>query len=86
MNNPRYAKSQAMFERASRVIPLGSQTFSKSHLSYPEGEEPLFLSHGRGAHVWDVDGNEYVDLVIGLVLKVLYFNDPDVLRAFTERD
>jgi glutamate-1-semialdehyde 2,1-aminomutase len=85
MSNPRYAKSQAMFERASCVIPLGSQTFSKSHLSYPEGEAPLFLSHGRGAHVWDVDGNEYVDLVNGLLPNVLGYDDPDVTRAVTEQ-
>jgi glutamate-1-semialdehyde 2,1-aminomutase len=85
MINPRYAKSQAMFERASRVIPLGSQTFSKSHLSYPEGEAPLFLSHGRGARVWDVDGNEYVDLVNGLLPNVLGYDDPDVTKAVVDQ-
>lgn len=85
MSNPRYAKSQAMFERASRVIPLGSQTFSKSHLSYPEGEAPLFLSYGRGARVWDVDGNEYVDLVNGLLPNVLGYDDPDVTKAVVDQ-
>jgi len=85
MRNPRYAKSQEMFERASRVIPLGSQTFSKSHLSYPKGEAPLFLSHGRGAHVWDVDGNKYVDLVNGLLPNVLGYDDPDVTSAVIEQ-
>jgi len=81
MTNPRYLKSQEMFERACRVIPLGSQTFSKSHLSYPKGESPLFLTHGKGAHVWDVDGNEYVDLVNGLLPNVLGYDDPEVTRA-----
>jgi glutamate-1-semialdehyde 2,1-aminomutase len=85
MTNPRYANSQAMFERASRVIPLGSQTFSKSHLSYPEGEAPLFLSRGRAGRVWDVDGNEYVDMVNGLLPNVLGYDDPDVARAVTEQ-
>jgi glutamate-1-semialdehyde 2,1-aminomutase/spore coat polysaccharide biosynthesis protein SpsF len=74
-----------MFERASRVIPLGSQTFSKSYLSYPEGESPLFLTHGQGAHVWDVDNNEYVDLVNGLLPNVLGYDDPDVTRAVIEQ-
>lgn len=85
MINPRYAKSQAMLERARRVIPLGSQTFSKSHISYPDGEAPLFLSHGRGGRVWDVDGNEYVDLVNGLLPNVLGYDDPDVARAVVEQ-
>jgi glutamate-1-semialdehyde 2,1-aminomutase len=85
MSNPRYAKSQEMFERASRVIPLGSQTFSKSYLSYPEGEAPLFLTHGQRAHVWDIDGNEYIDLVNGLLPNVLGYDDPDVTRAVSEQ-
>ena len=81
MPNPRYKVSQAMLERARKVIPLGSQTFSKSHLSYPEGEAPLFLTHGRGGRVWDVDGNEYIDLVNGLLPNVLGYDDADVRRA-----
>ena len=81
MSNSRYRASQALFERASKVIPLGSQTFSKSHLSYPEGQAPLFLTHGRGGRVWDVDGNEYIDLVNGLLPNLLGYDDADVRRA-----
>jgi glutamate-1-semialdehyde 2,1-aminomutase len=81
MANPRYRKSLELFDRARKVIPLGSQTFSKSYLSYPEGEAPLYLTHGRGARVWDVDGNEYVDLVNGLLPNVLGYDDPDVKQA-----
>ncbi len=76
-----YAKSQEMLERASRVIPLGSQTFSKSYLNYPRNAAPLFLERGAGSHVWDVDGNEYVDFVNGLLPVVLGYNDPDVTAA-----
>jgi glutamate-1-semialdehyde aminotransferase len=85
MSSPRYAKSHALFERATRVIPLGSQTFSKSHLSYPQGEAPLFLSHGRAGHTWDVDGNEYIDMVNGLLPNLLGYDDPDVARAVAEQ-
>jgi glutamate-1-semialdehyde 2,1-aminomutase len=67
-----------MLRRAEKVIPLGSQTFSKSHIQYPLGQAPLFLTHGRGSHVWDVDGNEYIDLVNGLLPVVLGYCDPDV--------
>ncbi len=85
MSENRYAKSQEMFRRAIKTIPLGSQTFSKSYLSYPEGNAPLFLSHGKGAHVWDVDGNEYIDLVNGLLPVVLGYDDPEVTAAVTEQ-
>src|SRR6185436_336137 len=77
----RYAKSRAMLERAQRVIPLGSQTFSKSRVVYPANAAPLFLTHGKGAHVWDVDGNEYVDFVNGLLPVILGYDDPDVIEA-----
>ena len=81
MSRERYAKSRAWLERAERVVPLGSQTFSKSRVVYPAGAAPLFLTHGKGAHVWDVDGNEYVDFVNGLLPVVLGYDDPDVLEA-----
>jgi len=72
-----------MLQRAERVIPLGSQTFSKSRVVYPANAAPLFLSHGRGSHVWDVDGNEYVDFVNGLLPVILGYDDPDVIEAVT---
>lgn len=77
----RYEKSAHMLERARRVIPLGSQTFSKSHLNYPRNAAPLFLERGRGSHVWDVDGNEYIDFVNGLLPIILGYDDPDVRSA-----
>ncbi len=52
--------------RAEAVIPLGSQTFSKSRTQYPVGAAPLFAARSQGSHTWDIDGNEYVDLVCSL--------------------
>jgi glutamate-1-semialdehyde 2,1-aminomutase/spore coat polysaccharide biosynthesis protein SpsF len=72
-----FATSQAFLDRAKRVVPLGSQTFSKSHIQYPR-EAPMFLAGGSGAQVWDIDGNRYVDLVGGLLPIVLGYRDPDV--------
>lgn len=70
-----------MLERALARIPTGSQTFSKSHIQYPKGVAPQFATHGRGGRVWDVDGNEYVDLVCGLLPVLLGYRDPDVDAA-----
>lgn len=83
--NDRYRMSRLMLERAKRVIPLGSQTFSKSHVVYPTNAAPLYLSHGKGGHVWDVDGNEYVDFVNGLLPVILGYDDPDVTDAVKEQ-
>jgi glutamate-1-semialdehyde aminotransferase/spore coat polysaccharide biosynthesis protein SpsF (cytidylyltransferase family) len=74
----RFTKSQALLERAERVIPLGAQTFSKSRIQFPPGASPLFVTHGDGGRVYDVDGNEYVDLVSALLPNVLGYRDPDV--------
>ena len=83
MKTDRYKRSRELLERAERVIPLGSQTFSKSRVVYPANAAPLFLSHGKGSRVWDVDGNEYVDFVNGLLPVILGYDDPDVTAAVT---
>ncbi len=80
-NKRDFAASARALERAEKVIPLGSQTFSKSRIQFPEGLAPMFLTHGEGGRVWDVDGNEYVDMVMGLLPVVLGYRDEDVDRA-----
>lgn len=77
----RYAQSEALLERALRTIPLGSQTFSKSKTQYPFGVSPYFITKGRGSHVWDADGNEYVDFINSLCAVTLGYDDPDVNDA-----
>src|SRR5579885_2357775 len=81
----RYKKSQQMLARAEKTIPLGSQTFSKSHIQYPSLAAPHFLERGMGSHVWDVDGNEYVDFINGLLPVILGYCDPDVDAAVEEQ-
>lgn len=76
-----FENSNKLLERALETIPLGSQTFSKSYIQHPLNHAPLFLTHGMGAKVWDVDGNEYVDLVNGLLPVILGYNDIDVNNA-----
>ncbi len=77
----RYDKTAALYARALETIPLASQTFSKSVLTTVEGAAPLFLDRGDGAVVWDVDGNRYIDFVLGLLPVVLGYRDPDVDAA-----
>jgi glutamate-1-semialdehyde 2,1-aminomutase len=73
----RYSRSASALKRALSVIPIGSQTFSKSHLQYPQAS-PQFVTRGSGSHVWDVDENEYIDLVAGLLSVSLGYCHPEV--------
>ena len=73
-----FNNSNILLAKALETIPLGSQTFSKSYIQYPENYSPMFLTHGNGSRVWDVDGNEYIDLVSGLLPNILGYNDPDI--------
>ncbi|MCP4265416.1 MAG: aminotransferase class III-fold pyridoxal phosphate-dependent enzyme [Candidatus Brocadiaceae bacterium] len=77
----RYRKSEELLQRALNIIPLGSQTFSKSKTQYPYGVSPYFVKRGKGSRVWDVDDNEYIDFVSGLASITLGYNDPDVTSA-----
>ena len=81
----RYSQSLKYFERASAVIPLGSQTFSKSVTQYAPGSSPLALNRGVGCRVWDVDGHEYLDFVNGLLAVILGYCDPDVDHAVRQQ-
>lgn len=76
-----YTTSEKLLERALKTIPLGSQTFSKSKTQYPFGVSPFFIQKASGSHVWDADGNEYVDFINSLAAITLGYCDPDVDAA-----
>jgi glutamate-1-semialdehyde-2,1-aminomutase len=74
-------RSAALKARAERVIPDCSQTFSKGPTQFVQGVAPAFLARGRGSHVWDVDGNEYIDYPMALGAVILGHDDPVVTEA-----
>jgi len=73
--------SQNYFRRAQKLIPSCTQTFSKGYTQFVQGVAPIFLQRGQGSHVWDVDGNEYIDYPMALGPIILGYNDPDVTAA-----
>ena len=77
----RYTNSEAHLKRAEETIPLGSQTFSKSRTQYPVGISPLYAARAKGAEIWDVDGNRYIDLVSALASVTLGYGDEGVAKA-----
>lgn len=66
-------RSKALFERAQRVLPGGVNSPVRGASSFRP--YPVYLERGDGAHVYDVDGNRYVDVIMGLGPVVLGHND-----------
>lgn len=58
---PDISKSNALYERASKIMFPVTQTMAKGPTQYVDGVAPKYLKKGKGSHVWDVDGNEYID-------------------------
>ncbi|WP_328861979.1 glutamate-1-semialdehyde 2,1-aminomutase [Streptomyces sp. NBC_00306] len=73
-------RSQAANERLHAMIPGGAHTYAKGDDQYPENLAPV-ISHGRGAHVWDVDGNRYIEYGSGLRSVSLGHAHPRVTEA-----
>lgn len=73
-----FSKSEAQLKRAEAVIPLGSQTFSKSRTQFPVGVSPLYLARGKGAQVWDVDGNQYSDFINSQCAITIGYCEPEI--------
>jgi glutamate-1-semialdehyde 2,1-aminomutase len=76
-----YEKSEKFLDRAEKVIPLGSQTFSKSRTQYPVGISPLYASRAKGPYLWDLDSNKYIDLVSGLASITLGYKEKQFTRS-----
>ena len=74
-------RSQALKVKAEQLIPSCTQTFSKGPTQYVQGVAPVFLVRGQGSHVWDVDGNEYIDYPMALGPIILGHNYPAVTEA-----
>lgn len=81
---PKIEKSLALGERSRGLIPAQTQTLAKGPGQYVRGVAPQYLTKGKGARVWDVDGNELIDLqmAIGpLSLGYAYPAVDDAIRA-----
>lgn len=76
----RVPKSVEMHQQASKSIPGGVPSSWAS--SRPT---PIWVSHGKGQHVWDVDGNKYVDFHAGYGANVVGHANPAVVAAVQQR-
>jgi len=74
-------ESNNLYERAKKVIASGTNTFSRAPGVAPDGVSPKFLERQFGSHTWDVDGNEYIDMVMGCGPVTIGHNHPDINNA-----
>ncbi len=72
-------RSHAAFHQALQVIPGGVNSPVRAYGSV--GGQPPFITRGAGGHIWDVDGNEYIDHVCSWGPLILGHVDPDVRAA-----
>ena len=73
--------SNKIYDEAIKIIPYGSQTYSKGIKAFSDGVCPKYLKKGKGCEVWDVDDNKYIDYVMGNQPLILGYSDPDVNKA-----
>jgi glutamate-1-semialdehyde 2,1-aminomutase len=73
-------RSHELWKEASTSMPRGVPS---SFQDTPP--QPVFIDHGKGSRVWDVDGNEYVDFHNGFGVMAVGHAHPAVVAAVTER-
>ena len=63
---PTITKSDEYYKVALELIPAQTQTLAKGTGQNIKGVAPKYLQRGKGSHVWDVDGNEFIDYTMGV--------------------
>ncbi|WP_284304359.1 glutamate-1-semialdehyde 2,1-aminomutase [Mobilicoccus caccae] len=82
--NERFDRSVEAAARLRRLVPGGAHTYAKGPDQYPADCAPI-IARGAGAHVWDVDGNEYVEYGSGLRSVILGHAHPKVTEAVSRQ-
>src|SRR3954468_562492 len=72
--------ARSLQRRAHHLVPGGAHTYAKGDDQHPETAPP-FIARGQGCHVWDVDGNEYIEYGMGLRSVALGHAFPRVIDA-----
>jgi glutamate-1-semialdehyde aminotransferase len=87
LNNdyPEIKKSDELYNRAVGLIPSVTQTLAKGPGQWVKGIAPKYLVKGKGSHVWDADGNEYIDYMMGVGPLSLGYAYPKVDNAIKKQ-
>jgi len=75
-------KGIALWKKAKKIIPGGTQLLSKRSELYLPEQWPSYFKKAKGCEVWDLDGNKYIDMYsMGIGSCILGYADPDVNKA-----
>lgn len=78
-------KGQVLYKRAKNLIPGGTQLLSKRPEMFLPGYWPAYYSRAKGCKIWDLDGNEYIDVsYMGIGANVLGYANDEVDTAAKE--
>lgn len=73
---------QKLWKRAKKVIPGGNMLLSKRAEMFLPDRWPAYFSKAKGCRVWDLDGNEYIDMsIMGVGTNILGYGHPEVDEA-----
>ena len=84
-NYPDIRKSDELYKIALDLIPATTQTLAKGPQQNVRGIAPKYLQRGKGSHVWDVDGNEFIDFNMGIGPLSLGYSYPKVDEAIKKQ-
>lgn len=79
------ARSYELYHQALDIIPGGTQLISRRPELYAPGLTPPYVSHAKGSRFWDLDGNEYLDLMMCVGASILGYADDAVDNAVVEQ-
>lgn len=79
----RTPRTRALFERAKQTIPGGAGSTARLPRNGWK-PYPLFIAEGEGSRIRDVDGNEYIDYLLGLGPMILGHRNPTITRAVSD--
>jgi glutamate-1-semialdehyde 2,1-aminomutase len=82
---PRITRSDEYYARAVGLIPSATQTLAKGPGQYVKGVAPKYAERGQGSHIWDVDGNEYIDYSMAVGPLSLGYCYPAVDQAIKDQ-
>ena len=79
------SSGQKIWKRAKKVIPGGNMLLSKRSEMFLPDQWPAYFSHTKGCKVWDLDGNEFIDMsLMSVGTNILGYSHPEVYAAVLE--
>ena len=73
-------ESQRWFERAKKVLAGGVSSSARASTTGPL-PYPLYITHGRGARIWDADGNQFIDYLLSYGSSILGHSNGELNEA-----